>query len=77
MAMAAARVGGPQMPEDAPLKDAGDCNRYHVRGVDTGGPCPCLPGNGGLLYAVAMMAAAWDGGRSATHWVFRLMELRR
>ena len=21
-----------------------------------------LPGNGGLLYAVAMMAAGWDGG---------------
>ena len=32
-----------------------------MRGVNTGGPCPYLPGNGGLLYAVAMMAAGWDG----------------
>jgi hypothetical protein len=30
------------------------------RGVNNGGPCPYLPGNGGLLYAVAMMAADWD-----------------
>ena len=25
-----------------------------------------LPGNGGLLYAVALMAGGWDGGPSAT-----------
>ncbi len=24
-------------------------------------PFPYFPGNGGLLYAVAMMAAGWDG----------------
>ncbi len=29
--------------------------------VCTGGPCPYLPGNGGLLYAVALMAAGWEG----------------
>ncbi len=58
--MAAARVGEPQLAVDALLKDAGE-NRYDVRGVCTGGPCPYLPGNGGLLYAVAMMAAGWDG----------------
>jgi hypothetical protein len=61
MAMAAARTGEPQLAVDALLKDAGDRNRYDVRGVNTGGPCPYLPGNGGLLYAVAMMAAGWDG----------------
>jgi hypothetical protein len=61
MAMAAARVGEPQLAVDALLKDAGDRNGYDVRGVNTGGPCPYLPGNGGLLYAVAMMAAGWDG----------------
>lgn len=61
MAMAAARVGEPQIAVEALLKDAGDRNRYDPRGMNTGGPCPYLPGNGGLLYAVAMMAAGWDG----------------
>ena len=41
--------------------EAGTKNYYYERGVCTGGPCPYLPGNGGLLYAVAMMAAGWDG----------------
>jgi hypothetical protein len=61
MAMAAARVGEPRIAIEALLKDAGSKNHYDERGVNTGGPCPYLPGNGGLLYAVAMMAAGWDG----------------
>jgi len=61
MAMAAARVGEPQVAVEALLKDASARNRYDERGVNTGGPCPYLPGNGGLLYAAAMMAAGWDG----------------
>ena len=60
IAMAAARVGEPQIAVEALLKDAGNKNHYDARGVNTGGPCPYLPGNGGLLYAVAMMAAGWD-----------------
>jgi hypothetical protein len=60
-AMAAARLGEPKLAVDALLKDAGTRNAYDQRGVCTGGPCPYLPGNGGLLYAVAMMAAGWDG----------------
>lgn len=60
-AMAAARLGEPKLAVDALLKDAGGKNHYDERGVCTGGPCPYLPGNGGLLYAVAMMAAGWDG----------------
>ena len=60
-AMAAARLGEPKLAIDALLKDAGTKNHYDQRGVCTGGPCPYLPGNGGLLYAVAMMAAGWDG----------------
>ena len=60
-AMAAARLGEPKLAVDALLKDAGTRNAYDERGVCTGGPCPYLPGNGGLLYAVAMMAAGWDG----------------
>jgi len=61
MAMAAARVGEPQIAIDALCKDAGTRNQYDARGVNTGGPCPYLPGNGGLLYAIALMAAGWDG----------------
>jgi hypothetical protein len=60
MAMAAARTGEPGIAVEALLKDSGR-NHYDRRGVNTGGPCPYLPGNGGLLYAVAMMAAGWDG----------------
>jgi hypothetical protein len=30
-------------------------------GLSAGGPFPYFPSNGGLLYAVAMMAAGWDG----------------
>jgi len=36
-------------------------HRYPRSMVCTGGPCPYLPGNGGLLYAVALMAAGWEG----------------
>jgi hypothetical protein len=61
MAMAAARVGEPQIAIEALFKDAGSKNNYDTRGMNTGGPCAYLPGNGGLLYAVAMMAAGWDG----------------
>ncbi len=57
MAMAAARVGEPRLAVDALLKDSPK-NSYDVRGLNGGW---YLPGNGGLLYAVAMMAAGWDG----------------
>jgi len=85
MAMAAARVGEPRIAVEALLREAGDRNRYDPRGVNTGGPCPYLPGNGGLLYAVAMMAAGWDGApdRHAPgfpddgSWVVRWEGLRR
>jgi len=60
MAMAAARVGDPQLAVDALLNPSAR-NHYDERGLCTGGPGPYLPGNGGLLYAVAMMAAGWDG----------------
>lgn len=60
MAMAAARVGDPKLAVDA-LLNSSVKNRYDGRGICTGGPGPYLPGNGGLLYAVAMMAAGWDG----------------
>ncbi|MDI1251329.1 MAG: hypothetical protein PSV13_20885 [Lacunisphaera sp.] len=64
VAMAAARLGEPKLAVDALLMEAGTKNNYDQRGVCTGGPCPYLPGNGGLLYAAAMMAAGWDGAPS-------------
>jgi hypothetical protein len=60
MAMAAARTGQPDIAIEALLKDCSR-NHYDERGANTGGSDPYLPGNGGLLYAVAMMAAGWDG----------------
>lgn len=36
-------------------------NHFGQHGVNTGSPCLYLPGNGGLLYAVAIMAVGWDG----------------
>ena len=66
MAMASARVGEPKLAVEALLNPALK-NHYDERGLCTGGPAPYLPGNGGLLYAAAMMAAGWDGapGRHA------------
>ena len=57
MAMAAARTGQPQIAVDALLKSS-PRNEYSIEGINGGW---YLPGNGGLLYAVAMMAAGWDG----------------
>lgn len=58
-AMAAARCGRSDLAVEILLHDS-PRNQYDQRGVNTGGPCPYLPGNGGLLYAVAMMCAGWD-----------------
>jgi hypothetical protein len=65
MAMTAARIGQPQRAVDALLMDTPK-NRYRVNGHNHQRPglTVYLPGNGGLLYAVAMMAAGWDGGPS-------------
>lgn len=65
LAMCAARLGKPEMAVDYlldyPAFDFDAC------GLVGGGraPFPYFPGNGGLLYAVAMMAAGWDGAPSA------------
>ena len=59
MAMAASRVSEPRLAVESLLMDT-PRNRYDWRGVNEGGPCPYLPGNGGLLYAISMMAAGWD-----------------
>ena len=61
LAMAAARNGEPQMAVDALLHPAAR-NNFNAVGLSSGGPFPYFPSNGGLLAAVAMMAAGWDGG---------------
>ena len=57
IAMAAARTSQPQTAVDALLKNS-ERNNYSTDGMCGGW---YLPGNGGFLYAVAMMAAGWDG----------------
>ena len=62
LAMAAARAGQPDKAIDALLMDSPK-NSYNTCGINGGGPARTyFPGNGGLLYAVAMMAAGWDDG---------------
>jgi len=63
VAMCAARLGEPQRAVDALLLDTPK-NRYRANGHNHQRPglTVYLPGNGGLLYAVAMMAVGWDGG---------------
>jgi hypothetical protein len=63
MAMTAARLGEPQKAVDALMMKTPK-NRYLPNGhnfQDSSFLPLYLPGNGGLLYAVAMMAAGWDG----------------
>jgi hypothetical protein len=62
VAMTAARLGEPQTAIDALLMET-EKNRYLPNGHNWQREnLPCyLPGNGGLLYAVAMMAAGWQG----------------
>jgi len=62
MAMSWARLGEPGKAIDALLMETPK-NAYHPNGHNYQRPglTIYLPGNGGLLYAVAMMAAGWDG----------------
>ncbi len=86
LAMTAARLGDPRRAVDALLLDTPK-NVYRLNGHNYQRPglSIYLPGNGGLLYAVAMMAAGWDGGPdrpapgfpSDGSWVVRFEGLRR
>ena len=61
LAMTAARLGEPERAIDALLLDTPK-NHYALNGhvYQRPGLTIYLPANGGLLYAVAMMAAGWD-----------------
>lgn len=85
VAMTAARLGRPDLAIDALLLDTPK-NRYRTNGHNHQRPglTIYLPGNGGLLYATALMAAGWDGapdrpapGFPAKGWVVRWEGLRR
>jgi hypothetical protein len=85
VAMSAARLGNPERAIDALLRDTPK-NVYRTNGHNHQRPglTIYLPGNGGLLYATAMMAAGWDGapnrhapGFPAAGWVVRWEGLRR
>ena len=67
MAMTAARLGDGDAAVDLLLRD-GIKNRYDKAGHNPamGSFLPLyLPGNGGLLAAVSLMVAGWDGGPGA------------
>ena len=63
LAMTAARLG---RAEDAVgwLLSPNKKNEYQANGFNVAGSTPYLPAHGGLLWAVAMMAAGWDGAPS-------------
>ena len=61
LAMTAARLGRPQDAVDALLLNT-PRNEYLANGFNIGGSRPYLPATGGLLWAVSMMAAGWEGG---------------
>ena len=60
-AMTAARLGKSKKAVDWLMHDSPK-NSYLANGANLGGPAPYSPGNGGLLWAVALMAAGWDRG---------------
>lgn len=66
LAMCAARLGKPEMAVDY-LLDYPSFD-FDPFGLVGGGraPFPYFPANGGLLYAVAMMSAGWDGASSTS-----------
>jgi hypothetical protein len=86
LAMCAARLGEPEKAVDALLLDAPK-NHYGINGhvYQRPGLTIYLPGNGGLLYATAMMAAGWDGAPDKPapgfpdngQWTVRSESLRR
>ena len=67
IAMTAARLGRPEQAIDALFLEV-QKNTYLNNGhnYQNGGLSIYLPGNGGLLTAVAMMAAGWDGSEGET-----------
>lgn len=64
VAMCAARLGHPKDAVDMLLHPSKKFGFDHHGLVGGGNPYPYFPANGGLLYAVAMMTAGWDGDKN-------------
>ncbi len=65
LAMCAAKLGEQQQAVDFLLHPSSGF-QFDDAGYATGGPFPYFPANGGLLYAVALMAAGWDNCPAAS-----------
>jgi hypothetical protein len=83
MAMAAARIGKPEIAVEMLLHNSPGF-QFDEHGLATGGPFPYFPSNGGLLTAVAMMAAGWDsstgdapGFPKNANWVIKYENFNR
>lgn len=85
MAMCAARLDRPIDAVDMLLHPSRKFN-FDVHGLVGGGnPYPYFPANGGLLYAVAMMTAGWDGDNGVQEpgwpkdgsWVVKWEDLKK
>ncbi|HTN38469.1 MAG TPA: hypothetical protein VL053_15420, partial [Arachidicoccus sp.] len=85
MAMCAARLDRPIDAVDMLLHPSKKFN-FDVHGLVGGGnPYPYFPANGGLLYAVAMMTAGWDGDNGVQEpgwpkdgsWVVKWEDLKK
>ena len=59
-AMCAAKCGDPRTAVDM-LMHSSASFQFNASGLPIRGRAPYLPSTGGLLYAVALMAAGWDG----------------
>lgn len=62
LAMAFARSGNPEKAIDMLLYPT-DAFGFDEHGLSVGGPYPYFPANGGLLTAIAMMTAGWEGSQ--------------
>lgn len=85
VAMCAVRLGHPDQAVDM-LLDSSARFHFDEHGfVGGGNPYPYIPSNGGLLYAVAMMTAGWDGDNSSpepgfpkgSSWVVEWEDLKK
>ncbi|WP_184550457.1 hypothetical protein [Mucilaginibacter sp. FT3.2] len=85
VAMCAARLGHPKDAVDMLLHPSKRFAFDDYGFVGGGNPYPYIPSNGGLLYAVAMMTAGWDGDNNIPEpgwpkngsWVVKWEDLKK
>jgi hypothetical protein len=85
VAMDAARLGHPEQAVDMLLYPSPRFTFDEHGFVGGGNPYPYIPSNGGLLYAVAMMTAGWDGDKNVPEpgwpkdgsWVIKWEDLQK